>query len=92
MEKKKFPRAKHAHAKCNQILIPVSGTVKIEISNLKKIKKTYILSNKNNKFLIVPSFHFIKIKFMMKNAILLTLCDYKYDKKEYIQEEEFFKL
>ena len=90
--KKKSLRAEHAHAKCNQILIPVNGTIKVEIFNLKKIKKIYILSDKNKKFLIVPSFHFIKIKFMTKSSILLTLCDYKYDRKEYIQEKEFFKL
>jgi dTDP-4-dehydrorhamnose 3,5-epimerase-like enzyme len=89
---KKFFRAKHAHKKCNQILIPVNGTIKVEIFNLKKIKKTYVLSDKNKKFLIVPALHFMKIKFVKKNSILLTLCDYKYDKKEYIQEKEFFKL
>ena len=63
MEKKKFLRAEHAHAKCNQIIIPVNGTIKVEIFNLKRIKKIYILSDKNKKFLIVPSFHFIKISF-----------------------------
>jgi len=46
----------------------------------------------NKKFLIVPKFHFIKIKFLKKGSILLTLCDFKYDKKEYIQEKEFFDL
>ena len=35
--------------------------------------------------------NWIRLKFYQKNSILLTLCDYKYDKKEYIQsKEEFF--
>ena len=36
--------------------------------------------------------HFINIKFHQEKAVMLTLCDYKYDKKEYIQRKEFFNL
>jgi UDP-2-acetamido-3-amino-2,3-dideoxy-glucuronate N-acetyltransferase len=88
--KKKFIRAEHAHRKCNQILIPVNGKVEVEIFNLKKIKKTFTLSDRNKSFLFIPSFHFIRIKFKQEKSILLTLCDYKYDKKEYIFKKEFF--
>jgi dTDP-4-dehydrorhamnose 3,5-epimerase-like enzyme len=90
--KKKYMRANHAHKKCNQILIPINGTIKIDIFNLKKKKKTFTLSQKNKNYLLVPSFHLMKIKFFHENAILLTLCDYKYNRKEYIQEDEFFNL
>ena len=34
----KYPRADHAHKKCNQILIPVAGTIKIEITKKNKKK------------------------------------------------------
>jgi len=88
----KFMRADHAHKKCNQVLIPVNGSAKITIFNLKKIKKTIVINDKNKNFLIIPKLHFIQIKFLKKNSVLLTLCDYKYDKKEYIQKKEFFKL
>ena len=88
--KKKHIRANHAHRKCNQILIPINGTIKIDIFNLKKKKKTFTLSQKNKNYLLVPSFHLMRIKFLQKDGILLTLCDYKYSKKEYIQEDEFF--
>tara|TARA_Y100000389_G_C16977760_1_gene278767 strand:+ start:13 stop:405 length:393 start_codon:yes stop_codon:yes gene_type:complete len=88
--KKKFIRAEHAHRKCNQILIPVNGKVEVEVFNLKKIKKTFTLSDRNKNFLFIPSFHFIRIKFKQEKSILLTLCDYKYDKKEYIFKKEFF--
>jgi dTDP-4-dehydrorhamnose 3,5-epimerase-like enzyme len=88
---KKFVRAEHAHKKCNQILIPVNGEVKVEIFNKKKEKRTFIISDKNKNFLFIPSFHFIRIMFKKEKSILLTLCDYKYDKKEYIFKKEFFK-
>jgi len=90
--KKKFMRADHAHRKCNQVLIPVNGSIKISVFNLKKVKKTFTINNKLKNFLIIPKFHFIQIKFLEKDSTLLTLCDYKYDKKEYIQKKEFFKL
>lgn len=88
--KKKHIRANHAHRKCNQILIPINGTIKIDIFNLKKKKKTFTLSQKNKNYLLVPSFHLMRIKFLQEDGIMLTLCDYKYSRKEYIQEEEFF--
>jgi dTDP-4-dehydrorhamnose 3,5-epimerase-like enzyme len=89
--KKKYMRADHAHKKCNQILIPTYGTIKVEVFNKKNNKKIFLLSQKNRKYLMVPKLHLIRLKFIKKDSILLTLCDYKYDKKEYIQSEEFFK-
>ena len=41
--------------------------------------------------LYVPKGNWIKLKFKIKNSILLTLYDFDYDKKEYIQSKnEFF--
>ena len=89
---KKYFRADHAHKKCNQILIPVFGKIEVEILNKKKIKKKYQLNFNNKNYLLVPKLHWIKLKFKEKNSILLTLCDYKYDKKEYMQsKKEFYK-
>ena len=89
---KKYFRADHAHKKCNQILIPVNGKTEVSITTLENKKKKFLLNLKNNNFLFVPKFHWIKLKFLEKKSILLTLCDYKYDKKEYIQSKsKFFK-
>ncbi len=88
--KKKYFRADHAHKKCNQILIPVAGKIEVFILNQKKIKKKFILSLENNKYLFVPKKHWIRLKFIKEGSILLTLCDHKYDKKEYIQSIKKF--
>ena len=88
--KKKYFRADHAHKKCNQILIPVAGKIEVFIMNQKKIKKKFILSLENNKYLFVPKKHWIRLKFFKEDSILLTLCDHKYDKKEYIQSIKKF--
>ena len=40
----------------------------------------------------MPKYHWIKIRFSKTDDTLLTLCDYKYDKKEYIDDlNEFYK-
>ncbi len=88
--KKKYFRADHAHKKCNQILIPVAGKIEVFILNQKKIKKKFILTFENNKYLFVPKKHWIRLKFLKEGSILLTLCDHKYDKKEYIQSIKKF--
>tara|TARA_B100001057_G_scaffold463077_1_gene516689 strand:+ start:55 stop:453 length:399 start_codon:yes stop_codon:yes gene_type:complete len=89
----RYPRAKHAHKKCNQLLIPVSGSVLVTIINKKNKKYRFALTDKNKKILFVPKYHWIKINFKKKNSVILTLCDYKYDKKEYIQKlNELLKL
>jgi len=88
----KYSRADHAHKKCNQILIPISGKIEVEVTNKKKIKKKFLLTRNNNKYVIIPKEHWIKLKFKEKNSVLLTICDFKYLKEEYIQsKEEFFK-
>ena len=88
---KKYYRANHAHKKCNQILIPLYGKIQVDIINKKGGNKKFILSHKKNNYLNVPKKNWIRLKFHHQDSILLTLCDYKYDKKEYIQsKEEFF--
>ena len=90
--KKNYLRADHGHKKCNQILIPIKGTSKITIINKKKKKFNFIINKKNRKYLFVPKYHWIKIRFSKTDDTLLTLCDYKYDKKEYIDDlNEFYK-
>ena len=87
---KKHFRADHAHTKCNQILIPVFGKITVELTSLKNVKKKFLLTHKNNNYLIVPKLNWIRLKFYSDDSILLTLCDFKYDKKEYIQSKKQF--
>tara|TARA_Y100001958_G_C21238351_1_gene565357 strand:+ start:2667 stop:3062 length:396 start_codon:yes stop_codon:yes gene_type:complete len=89
---KRYFRADHAHKKCNQVLIPINGTIEVCITNKNKKERKFLLSLRSNNYLFVPKDHWIKLKFIKKKSILLTLCDYKYDKKEYIQsKKKFFK-
>lgn len=84
-------RGDHAHKKCTQIFIVISGKIELEIINKKK-KKKFIL-NKNKKLaLLVSPLNWCKIKFLENNSEVLVLCDYKFLEKEYIRKfEEFLK-
>ena len=89
--KKDYLRADHAHKKCYQIIIPINGQIKIT-TFFNKEKKIFLLNSKNNKLLFVPTYTWLRIKFYKNNDSLLTLCNFKYDKKEYINNfNEFNK-
>ena len=89
--KKKYLRADHAHKKCSQILIPIIGKIKVT-TYYDKNKKIFILNPKQGRALRVSLHTWINIKFYNNNDCLLTLCNYKYDKTEYISNfEDFLK-
>ncbi len=88
--KKNFIRADHAHIKCNQIIIPIRGKIKITTYRKKK-KKVFILSRHKKQALLIPTLTWIRINFFKNEDCLLTLCSYKYDKKEYISSFNIFK-
>jgi dTDP-4-dehydrorhamnose 3,5-epimerase-like enzyme len=83
-------RANHAHKKCNQIYIPVLGKILVEITNKKNKTKKILLGRLNNKFITIPKMTWTKITFKEKKSVLLVLCDYKYDRNEYIEDKEIF--
>lgn len=88
--KKKLSRADHAHSKCSQIIIPLKGKIKIKVIS-KSINKTFNLKKSSKKALYIPPYNWIKIFFKNDDDSLLTLCNYKYDKKEYISDFKDFK-
>ena len=88
--KSKFLRADHAHKKCFQIIIPLKGEIKVKIKS-KKYNKIFNLKVAKKKALLIPPYNWITIYFKNNNDSLLTLCNFKYDKKEYISEYNNFR-
>jgi len=87
--KKKYKRGDHAHKKCSQVFYPLFGKTQISIQT-KKIKKNVILNHKQNKAMLVYPKTWCDVKFLSKNSIILVLCDYKYDFKDYIESYDDF--
>src|SRR6056300_1356896 len=82
--KKNFTRGDHAHYKCSQYLVPLSGKMQIEYENkIKKFKKI-ISSNKKNCILLKPK-TWCKIKFQTNKCILMVFCDRDYEFRDYIE-------
>ena len=88
--KKKYFRADHAHKKCTQIIIPIRGKVKLLIKS-KNYNKIFELTVIKKRAVVIPPFNWVKIFFNNTDDSILILCDYKYDKKEYISEYQNFK-
>ncbi len=88
--KKKHFRADHAHKKCTQIIIPIRGKVKLIIKS-RNYNKIFELTVKKKRAILIPPFNWVKIFFNNTDDAILTLCDYKYDKKEYISDYQNFK-
>ena len=87
--KSKFFRADHAHKKCSQIIIPLSGKIYVTIKSRRYLKR-FILEVNKKKCLVVPPYNWIKINFQNNQDSLLTLCNFEYDKREYISNYKNF--
>ncbi len=87
--KKKYIRADHAHYRCSQFLIPLSGTTIVNYQNKNgKFKK--ILSFKKNNSLLLKTMNWCKIKFNSNNSKLMVFCDMEYDTSDYIRDYKKF--
>jgi dTDP-4-dehydrorhamnose 3,5-epimerase-like enzyme len=83
-------RGFHAHKKCNQIYIPILGNIFVSVISKKNKRKKILLNKDKKKFLFVPKMHWTEISFNSNKNILLVLCDYRYDRKEYIENKKVF--
>ena len=58
---------------------------------LREKKKIFNINQKSKKALFIPPKCWLKIKFSKNQNSLITLCNYKYDKSEYILSFNEFK-
>ena len=78
-----YVRAKHAHYKCSQYLIALSGKVEISYQT-KKIKSKLIINSKIKKGFLSKPYTWLEIKFLTNNCILMVFCDMEYKYSDYI--------
>lgn len=88
--KKNKYRGDHAHKKCKQLFIPLSGKISLIMKKNDKEKKL-VLNSKNNRAFLVPNLIWCRLKFLTKNAIVLVACDRKYEFSDYIGNYTNFK-
>ena len=87
--KKGFIRAKHAHLKCSQYIIPVTGKIELECENIKK-KTKILLDPKNKEGYLLKPITWCKIKFLTDNSVIMVFCDMEYKYADYINKYKDF--
>tara|TARA_A100001011_G_C13669100_1_gene578869 strand:- start:74 stop:472 length:399 start_codon:yes stop_codon:yes gene_type:complete len=90
--KKNSLRADHAHHKCKQYLVPISGSLEVKYENIKgKFKKK--LSFIKREGLLLKQKTWCNIKFKSNNSKLLVFCDREYEYFDYIEYyDEFLRI
>ena len=90
--KKNSYRGDHAHKKCKQLFIPISGKVEIIIKKDNK-EKLFSLYPEKNQAILIPNLYWCSLKFITSNAIIMVACDRKYEFNDYIEKySDFIKI
>ena len=83
------PRGDHAHRQCVQLLICVSGKIRVTCDDGVALN-SQILEGLGNG-LLVPAGIWAKQEYLTDGAVLMVLCDLGYEEEDYIRDYEEFK-
>ena len=83
------PRGDHAHKKCSQLLVCLSGEIKVTYDD--GIKVASHLLKSMSKGLLLPPGIWAKEEYLTDGAVLMVLCDRGYENEDYIRNYEEFK-
>ncbi|MBT4964190.1 MAG: FdtA/QdtA family cupin domain-containing protein [Francisellaceae bacterium] len=86
--REKLKRGDHAHKECLQILICLSGAIKV-ICDDKKRKKEFLLDS-SHKGLLVPAMIWATQDYIESSSILMVLCSHSYNEEDYIRDYQRF--
>jgi len=81
--KKNKIRGDHAHKKCSQFFLPITGKAILNIRTT-DTKKSIKLSQSSNIAILVPPKYWCGVKFLNKNSVVMVACDKLYDYKDYL--------
>jgi dTDP-4-dehydrorhamnose 3,5-epimerase-like enzyme len=77
-------RGRHAHRRCSQFMICVSGAVDVVCEDGSR-KNTFAL-NRRNQALLVPPGLWNTVEFRQNESVLIVLCDRVYEADDYIRD------
>lgn len=84
-------RGDHAHKQCSQLLVCVSGRIRVTCDN--GLEKTQFLLDGLSDGLLVPPRIWAKEEYLNDDAVLMVLCDRDYEDDDYIRVySDFIKL
>lgn len=82
-------RGDHAHKQCSQLLVCVSGQIRVVCDD--GLAFTYHLLDSMNIGLLVPPGIWAREEYMTDGAVLMVLCDRGYEADDYIRDYNDFK-
>ena len=83
-------RGDHAHKKCSQLFIALSGKMILNVKTPNNKKK--FIMGKNLKYgILVPPKYWCSVKFIKKNSILMVMNDRKYEFNDYLETFDEYK-
>ena len=87
---KKKIRGDHAHKKCSQLFMAVSGKMILNIQT--PYSKKRFLIGKNSKYaILVPPKYWCSVKFIKKESILMVMNDRYYEFNDYLETFDEYK-
>ena len=88
--KKRQIRGEHAHKKCSQLFLPISGKFILSIKTPDS-EKQIILNHKNKTAILVPPKYWCGVKFLTKDSVIMVVCDKEYDFNDYLEDFDEYK-
>ena len=88
--KEKKTRGDHAHKKCSQLFMAVSGKMILNIRTPYS-KKSFMMKKNSNHLILVPPKYWCSVKFIEKNSILMVMNDRYYEFNDYLETFEDYK-
>ena len=83
-------RGDHAHKKCSQLFMTLSGKIILNIRT--PDSKKSITIGKNSKYaILVPPKYWVSVKFVKKNSIIMVMTNRYYEFKDYIETFSEYK-
>tara|TARA_Y100000590_G_scaffold446003_1_gene578898 strand:- start:453 stop:866 length:414 start_codon:yes stop_codon:yes gene_type:complete len=83
-------RGDHAHKKCTQLFMAISGKMIINIKT-PFVEKKFLL-NKNSKYaILVPPKYWCSVRFVKKNSTLMVVNDRFYEFSDYLETFKEYK-
>ena len=88
--KKNKIRGDHAHKKCSQLFLAVSGKMILNIKTPYS-KKKFLIGSNSKHAILVPSKYWCSIKFTKKDSILMVMTDRYYEFNDYLETFDDYK-
>lgn len=82
-------RGDHAHKKCTQLLVCLSGQIRVFCDDGSAVSE-YFLANMGMGLLVPPG-TWAKEEYLANDAVLMVLCDREYEAEDYIRDYNDFK-